>query len=206
MVTQMSLTSSPYGADVDEFIKGGFTPIASETVAPFRVKESPVQLECKVNQVMELGSEGGAGNLVISEITRIHIREDILDENGYIDQHKIDLVSRMGGNWYCRADKNSMFEIAKPLTTCGIGFDQIPEGIRTSNILTGNNLGQLGNVEELPNETDVNEYKLLELSDLFQEFENNKTELESHLHQKAKNLLDNNQVEDAWKTLLTFND
>ena len=206
IVTQMSLTSSPYASDVDEFTKGGFTPIASETVAPFRVKESPVQLECKVNEVVELGTEGGAGNLVICEITRIHIDESILDEKGTIDQHKIDLVSRMGGNWYCRADKNSMFEISKPLTTCGIGFDNIPNEIKNSFILTGNNLGQLGNVETLPNETDVNEYKLIELSDLFQEFEDNQPELERHLHQKAKELLDNNQVEEAWKTLLTFND
>ena len=206
IVTQMSLTSSPYSSDIDEFVKGGFTPIKSETVAPFRVKESPVQLECKVNEVVELGTEGGAGNLVICEITRIHIDESILDENGTIDQHKIDLVARMGGNWYCRADKNSMFEISKPLTTCGIGFDQIPNGIKNSSVLTGNNLGQLGNVETLPNETDVNEHKLIELSDLFQEFEDNQPELEKQLHQRAKELLDNNQVEEAWKTLLTFND
>ena len=206
IVTQMSLTSSPYSPDIDEFVKGGFTALQSETVTPFRVKESPVQLECKVNEVVELGSEGGAGNLVICEITRIHISESILDKNKMIDQHKIDLVARMGGNWYCRADKNSMFEISKPLTTCGIGFDQIPNEIKNSEILTGNHLGQLGSVDELPNETDVNEYKLIELSELFQEFEDNQPKLETELHKLAKILLDNNQVEEAWKTLLTFND
>jgi hypothetical protein len=112
----------------------------------------------------------------------------------------------MGGNWYCKADKNSMFEISKPLTTCGIGFDQIPNEIKNSEILTGNHLGQLGSVDELPNETDVNEYKLIELSELFQEFEDNQPKLETELHKLAKILLDNNQVEEAWKTLLTFND
>jgi flavin reductase (DIM6/NTAB) family NADH-FMN oxidoreductase RutF len=129
MVHQMSLASSPYPAGTDEFIKSGFTKIASDTVKPFRVAESPVQFECKVNQVVELGTEGGAGNLIICEVTKIHIHEAVLDANGKIDQHKIDLVSRMGGNWYCRADKNSMFEIEKPITTCGIGYDQLPTDI-----------------------------------------------------------------------------
>jgi hypothetical protein len=122
-----------------------------------------------------------------------------------IDQLKIDLVARMGGNWYCRANKNSMFEIAKPLTTCGIGFDQIPEDILKSSILTGNDLGQLGGIEELPNETDVNEYKLLELSELFVSLEDNPVKLELSLHQRAKELLAEDKLEEAWMTLLSFN-
>lgn len=167
IVQQMSLASSPYTSDIDEFVKSGFTPIKSETIKPARVAESPVQFECMVNQVVELGTEGGAGNLIICEVTRIHIDENILDENGMIDQHKIDLVSRMGGDWYCRAQKHSMFEVKKPITSCGIGFDQLPSDILSSKVFTKNELGQLAGIEELPNETDVNEYKLLELSDLF---------------------------------------
>ena len=205
MVHQMSLASSPYAPGVDEFIKTGFTPLESETVKPLRVAESPVQFECKVIEVKELGQGGGAGNLIICEITRIHIDEQLLDANGKIDQLKIDLVSRMGGNWYCRADKNSMFEVQKPLTTIGIGFDQLPEDVRNSSVLTGNDLGMLANVEEMPNETDVNEYKLIELSDLFVKLEDNPSELEKELHKLAQSLLKENKVDDAWKTLLAFN-
>jgi flavin reductase (DIM6/NTAB) family NADH-FMN oxidoreductase RutF len=205
MVHQMSLASSPYTPEINEFIKTGFTPLESETVRPFRVAESPVQLECKVIEVKELGNQGGAGNLIICEITRIHIDENMLDENGKIDQLKIDLVSRMGGNWYCRADKNSMFEVQKPLTTIGIGFDQLPQDVLTSSILTGNDLGMLANVEHLPNETDVNEYKLIELSELFVKLEDNPSELEKELHKLAQSLLKENKVEEAWMTLLAFN-
>ena len=205
MVHQMSLASSPYAPNEDEFTKAGFTKLPSETIRPFRVAESPVQLECVVNEVVELGQEGGAGNLVICEVKRIHINEAVLDESGKIDQHKIDLVSRMGGNWYCRADEGSMFEITKPITTCGIGFDAIPADIRDSKILSGNDLGQLGGIEELPNETDVNEYKLLELSDLFVSLEDEQEKLEQALHELAKKLLTENKLEEAWKTLLSFN-
>lgn len=205
LVHQMSLASSPYDPGTDEFEKTGLTPIASETIQPFRVAESPVQFECKVNEVIELGYGGGAGNLVICEVTRIHINDEVLDQDGKIDQHKIDLVSRMGGNWYCRADKTSMFEITKPIVTKGIGVDAIPEDIRLSTILTGNDLGQLGGIEELPNETDVNDYKLLELSDLFVSLEDKQAALEIALHQRAKELLTENKLEEAWKTLLSFN-
>jgi flavin reductase (DIM6/NTAB) family NADH-FMN oxidoreductase RutF len=205
MVHQMSLASSPYPHGVDEFVKSGFTKVASDLVKPFRVKESPVQMECKVKDVIELGEGGGAGNLVICEVVKIHISEDVLDSNQMIDQEKIDLVARMGGNWYCRADKNSMFEIEKPLTTIGIGVDTIPSDIRNSNILSGNNLGQLGNIETLPNETDVNEYKLIELSDVFLQHENNASELEKQLHIKAKQLLEEGKTQEAWMTLLSFN-
>lgn len=205
MVHQMSLASSPYAADVDEFIKAGFTKLKSDLIKPSRVKESPVQMECKVKEVIELGQEGGAGNLVICEIVKIHIDESILDETGMIDQKKIDLVARMGGNWYCRADENSMFEIQKPITTIGIGFDAIPDDIKSSTILTGNNLGQLGNIEVLPNETDVNEYKLIELSDLFMQYESDATSLELELHKRAQKLLKENNTNEAWLTLLAFN-
>jgi flavin reductase (DIM6/NTAB) family NADH-FMN oxidoreductase RutF len=206
MVEQMSLASSPYAPDVDEFIKAGLTPIKSDLIKPLRIKESPVQMECKVIEIKELGQNGGAGNLVICEIVKIHIDEAVLDDNQMVDQHKIDLVARMGGSWYCRADKNSMFEIAKPITTKGVGFDNIPEDIKNSTTLTGNDLGKLGGIETIPDETEVNEYKLIELSDLFQEFDDNMPELENQLHLKAKHLLIEDNLEDAWKALLSFND
>jgi flavin reductase (DIM6/NTAB) family NADH-FMN oxidoreductase RutF len=205
IVEQMSLASSPFEKGVDEFVKSGLTPIASDIVKPFRVKESPVQLECKVNEVIELGTEGGAGNLIICEVVRIHINEDVLDDQQMIDQNKIDLVARMGGNWYCRADKNSMFEIAKPITSIGVGYDVIPDDIKKSTVLTGNDLGKLGGIEEIPNETDVNEYKLIELSDLFVSLEDNAVELELELHKLAQQLLKEDKLEEAWKTLLAFN-
>jgi flavin reductase (DIM6/NTAB) family NADH-FMN oxidoreductase RutF len=205
IVQQMSLASSPYPADVDEFVKAGFTPLKSDLIKPKRVAESPVQFECKVNQVIELGEGGGAGNLVICEVLKIHVQEDILDENGQIDQFKINLVSRMGGNWYCHANEQSMFEVQKPLTTIGIGFDNLPKDILISKILNGNELAILASVEEIPNETEVNEYKLLELSDFFVSLENNPEKLEITLHEIAKELIQKNQIIDAWKTLLSFN-
>lgn len=205
MVHQMSLASAEYAKDVNEFVKSGFTQIPSETIKPFRVKESPVQMECKVIEVKELGNQGGAGNLIICEVIKLHIEENILDEKGIIDQQKIDLVARMGGNWYCRAFGDSLFEIEKPLTTLGIGVDSIPSDIRNSNILTGNNLGQLGNAEKLPDETEVNEYKLIELSNIFLQNEKNTINLKAALHKHAKTLLDEGNVADAWKTLLSFN-
>jgi len=174
-------------------------------ITPPRVAESPVQLECKVLEVKELGSNGGAGNLVICEVVRIHIKEEFLDSEGKLSTEKLDLVGRMGANWYVRASGAALFEVAKPLTTLGIGIDQIPNDIKNSNILTGNNLGQLGNVESLPNETTVNEFKLIELSEVFQEFEDNAPKLEIELHKLAKQYLEENKVESAWKTLLAFN-
>lgn len=205
IVHQMSLASSPYAPGISEFEKAGFTPLKSDLIRPMRVAESPVQFECKVNEVVELGTEGGAGNLIICEVVKIHINEQVLDENGAIDQHKIDLVSRMGGNWYCRANVQSMFEITKPITTCGIGFDQLPKDIKASTVLTGNDLGHLAGIEELPNETDVNEYKLIELSELFVTLENEPTKLEESLHKRAKELLKENKLNEAWLTLLSFN-
>jgi len=205
MVHQMSLASSPYSPEISEFEKSGLTAVPSETIRPFRVAEAPIQFECRVNEVKELGHEGGAGNLIICEVLRMHVREDLIDEKGLIDQHKIDLVSRMGGDWYCRSDKNSMFEIKKPMTTCGIGFDTLPLDVKNSRVLSGNDLGQLAGIENLPDETDVNEYKLIELSELFVSLENDAVELEKQLHQKAKALLVENKLEEAWLTLLAFN-
>ena len=206
IVEQMSLASSPFEAEVDEFVKSGLTPIASDTIRPFRVKESPVQFECKVNEIIELGKEGGAGNLIICEVTKIHINEDVLDENGVIDQHKIDLVSRMGGNWYCRSNSDSMFEIKKPIMTVGIGYDSIPEDIRNSKILSGNDLGKLGGIEQLPDETDVNDHKLIELADLFVDLEDDQEKLELELHKLAKQELKEDKLKEAWMTLLAFNE
>ncbi len=203
---QMSLSSSPYAPGVDEFVKAGLTPLASETIRPMRVQEAPVQFECKVNQVIELGDQGGAGNLVICEVTKIHIHEEILGEDGMIDQHKINLVARMGGNWYCHANEASMFEVVKPLTTVGVGFDQLPEDVKASSVLTANDLAQLAGIAALPNETDVNDYKLLELSDFFLSLEDEPAQLEQALHNKAKELLIENKLEEAWMTLLAFND
>lgn len=205
MVHQMSLASSPYDPDEDEFVKSGLTAVESEVVKPWRVKESPVQMECKVNEVIELGEGGGAGNLIVCEILKIHIVESILDENQAIDQNKIDLVARMGGDWYCRADENSMFEIKKPITTRGIGVDEIPKEIVNSKILTGNDIGQLGGIETLPDETEVNDYKLIELIDLFVSLEDAPEKLEIELHLRAKELLKENKLTEAWKTLLSFN-
>lgn len=205
MVEQMSLASSPYNPDVDEFIKSGLTPIKSEVVKPFRVKEAPVQMECEVIEIKELGQQGGAGNLIICKILKMHIVDHVLNEKKMIDQEKIDLVARMGGDWYCRTDKNSMFEIKKPITTKGIGFDEIPQEILNSNILTGNDLGQLGGIESLPDETAVNEFKLIELSELFIELEDDPSALEKCLHIKAKEFLAKNELDAAWKTLLSFN-
>lgn len=205
MVQQTSLASTEYDEGVDEFSKAGFTAVTSDLVAPMRVKESPVQFECKVNEVIELGDAGGAGNLVICEVLKMHIDQAILDENKAIDQRTIDLVARMGGNFYCRATGDALFEVAKPIRNKGMGVDQIPQEIRNSRFLTGNDLGQLGNVETLPDETSVNEYRLTDLSDLFIEFEDRPKQLEENLHQHAHELLLEGNVEEAWKTLLSFN-
>lgn len=185
IVQQMSLSSSPYEKGVNEFIKSGLTPVASDIVKPFRVKESPVQFECKVNDIIELGQGGGAGNLIICEVVKIHVNENVLDENEMIDQQKIDLVSRMGGNWYCRANKDAMFEIAKPITTIGIGVDAIPESIRNSNILTGNDLGLLGSVEQIPTQEEIDAYS----------YNGNSS------HRDAQVLLQEGKVMEAWKIL-----
>jgi flavin reductase (DIM6/NTAB) family NADH-FMN oxidoreductase RutF len=202
MVQQASLSSTEYPKGVNEFVKAGFTPIASEMVKPFRVKESPVQMECKVREVIELGQHGGAGNLVICEILLIHISENVLDANNNIDQQKIDLVARMGANWYCRASGSALFEVEKPLTTLGMGIDSIPASIRNSKVLTGNNLGQLGNTEQLPPAEEVQSYSSSgEVANALKKH-SSREDLETELHRIAKRLLDEGKVAEAWKALL----
>lgn len=206
MVQQMSLASTEYPKGVNEFIKAGFTPVESEKIKPYRVKESPAQLECIVKDVIELGPNGGAGNLIICEIVMMHISEDVLDAQQQIDPNKIDLVARMGGNWYSRTNGSALFEVAKPLMNLGIGVDQIPDYIRHSNVLTGNNIGQLGNVEKLPTTEEIIAYKNSgAINEAFEIFGNNKHKLEEQLHHIAKGLLENNRPEEAWKVLLSVN-
>ncbi len=204
MVHQTSLAGIEYPKGVNEFTKAGFTPIQSEMVKPFRVKESPAQMECKVINVIELGKEAGSGNLVICEVVLFHLNEDVLDSHHHIDPHKIDLVARLGGNWYSRTNEKALFEVTKPLLKTGIGIDQIPEYIRNSNVLTGNNLGQLGNVEKLPTPTEVAEFMesggIDEASEIYGE---RLPDLDNHIHHIAKALLDNGKVEEAWMVLLS---
>ncbi|MDG2052343.1 MAG: flavin reductase family protein [Flavobacteriaceae bacterium] len=157
MVQQMSLSSTEYPDGVNEFVKAGFTQVASDMVKPPRVLESPVQFECKVNDVIALGAKGGAGNLIIAEVVKLHIKESILDAEGKIDAVKIDTVARMGANWYNRS-KEGMFEVLKPIRTMGIGVDALPTSIRNSTVLTGNDLGILGNSEKIPTEEEVREF------------------------------------------------
>lgn len=204
IVEQMSLASTEYARDVSEFIKSGLTPIASDMVRPFRVKEAPVQFECKVNEIVPLGDSGGAGNLVIAEVLCVHIHEEILDADGKIDPHKIDLVARMGGHWYTRASAG-LFQLPQPTTQIAIGFDQMPADILNSRVLTGNQLARLAGATALPDETDVNEYKLTELAELFIEYDKNYDALELRLHELAAKLVDQKQITDAWKTLLSLN-
>jgi flavin reductase (DIM6/NTAB) family NADH-FMN oxidoreductase RutF len=205
MVQQVSLASADYPEGVNEFRKAGFTELPSETVRPPRVGESPFQMECRVREIIELGQGGGAGNLVVCEVLLIHISPEILDERGRIDPFKTDHVGRCGGDWYCRVNPESLFQVAKPLKNIGVGVDSLPPEVRNSKILTGNDLGKLGNVEEIPDETSVNEYKLLELSDIFIAHESDPHGLEIALHREASKLLAENRVEEAWKTLLAFN-
>lgn len=205
IVEQVVLASSPYPKGVDEFVEAGFTPLDSDLVRPKRVKESPVQYECKVLEIKELGIGGASGNLVICEVVKIHVREDLLDANGQIDQKKINLVSRMGGSWYCHSNEASMFEAERPLTTTGVGFPNIPQDILNSTVLTGNDLGKLGRILELPDETEVNEFKLIDLSDLFISLEDEPEKLEIALHKRAQEYLKESKIEEAWKTLLAFN-
>jgi len=197
MVQQMSLSSTEYPEGVNEFIKAGFTMVASDVVKPYRVGESPVQFECKINEIIELGKEGGAGNLVICEVLKIHIDEAILDEKKQIVQEKLDLVSRMGGNWYSRANKG-LFEIPKPLLTLGIGVDAIPDFIKESSIFDGNDLGALGNVEQLPTEEEIEVFlkENFEIKGILSNADETKIQL------KAKEYLEKKDAEKAWKILL----
>lgn len=203
MVQQTYLTSMDYKKGVNEFSKAGFTELASETVKPPRVAESTVQLECVVNDVISLGKNGGAGNLVIAEVKRIHISEAILDANGKIDPHKIDLVARLGGDWYCRVTSDNLFRISKPIGSAGIGIgvDAFPKEVKYSKVLTGNNLGVLGLVETIPSDEEVRAFgRTDEMKELVDATISDSRTL--HLHLKAKQLLDNGRVMDAWKVLL----
>jgi flavin reductase (DIM6/NTAB) family NADH-FMN oxidoreductase RutF len=203
MVQQTSLASVEYPKGVNEFIKAGFTAIPSHLVKPPRVAEAPVQLECVVNEVKSLGSGPGAGNLVIAEIKIIHINEAILDVDGKIDQAKIDLVARLGGDWYCRVTKDNLFKVAKPVRSIGIGVDALPYVIRNSKVLTGNNLGQLGNVEVLPTDEETETYSQLpELKDLLDATIGDSQTRELQLHLRAKQLLNEGKVGEAWMVLL----
>ena len=189
IVQQMSLSSTEYAEGINEFEKAGLTMLASDKIKPFRVAESPVQMECKINDIIKLGTEGGAGNLIICEVVKMHINEAVLAENGSIDQTKLDLVSRAGGSFYSRA-KDGFFEIPKPLTTLGIGVDALPEDIRNSNVLSGNDLGLLANVENLPFESEIKAFNCGQLT----------TE---DKHVKAKEYLADQDVTNAWLTLLS---
>jgi len=196
IVQQMSLSSTEYAEGVNEFEKAGLTMLKSDVVTPFRVAESPVQLECKVKQIIETGTEGGAGNLIICEVVKMHIKETILDTDGKIDQHKIDTVARMGGNWYSRANMG-MFEVEKPLSSLGIGVDALPRSIKESHILSGNDLGKLGNVNALPSNEAIKQY--IERNSLVNFIEEASQE---KLHTQAKQHLENDNTTEAWYILL----
>lgn len=187
MVEQASLASCEYPKGVNEFVKAGLTELKSTKVRPPRVAESPASFECKVNQVISLGDEGGAGNLIVCEILLAHFKEDILDASQNIDPQKLDAVARMGGDFYCRAHGENIFIVPKPNTKLGIGFDQLPEKIRNSKILSGNDLARLANVEKIPNAENL---------------AIGNTSNEESLHLLAKKLLTEGKVEEAWRTLL----
>lgn len=202
MVEQMSLASTEYDKGVDEFRKSGFTPVDSEMVKPPRVKESPVAFECKVIEVKALGEEGGAGNLIICEVLQAHVSEEIY-KGGKIDPYQLDSVGRMGANYYCRAQGDAIFEVAKPLQKQGIGVDSIPRSIRNSKILTGNDLGKLGNVESLPGEKEVDAFaQEPEISAILQDADLAPDNVQTELHKLASKYLLEGDIENAWKVLL----
>jgi len=197
MVQQMSLSSTEYPAGVNEFLKSGLTEVASDIVKPPRVQEAPVQFECKVNDVIALGNQGGAGNLIIAEVVKLHIKETILDAEGKIDANKIDAVARMGGNWYNRS-REGMFEVIKPIKTRGIGVDALPISIKNSTILTGNELGILGNSERIPTMDEVKEYISLKVEKSF----DIQTSTKENIHKQAQDMLQKGTILDAFKLLL----
>ena len=201
MVQQMSLSSCEFSKEVNEFEKAGFTMEAAMMVNPPMVKESKIKLECKVNEVKPLGKEGGAGNLVIAEVLIMHISESILNEEGKIDQTKIQHIARLGGDWYCKVDKNNLFKVEKPNTQLGIGVDALPRSIKQSKKLTGNHLGMLGNVHEMPTvDPTFNDDKL---KNIIQYYSINPDEMETELHWYAAQLLDKGMAKEAWQVLLT---
>jgi flavin reductase (DIM6/NTAB) family NADH-FMN oxidoreductase RutF len=200
MVQQMSLSSCDYDKYTNEFQKAGFTEEKSTLVRPPMVKESKIKLECKVNQVIPLGTEGGAGNLVIAEILMMHIDESVLNADNKIDQTKLDLVARLGANWYARVNANNLFEVPKPNLNLGIGFDALPASIKNSAILSGNDLGMLANVSEMPFVDPT--FHDDTLKNIIQYFSVNPDDMEKELHNYAKKLLQNHQFDAAWQVLL----
>ena len=200
MVQQTSLASCEFAKEINEFEKAGFTMQPATLVKPPMVKESKIKLECKIIEVKPLGSEGGAGNLVICEVLVMHIDESILDGNNKIDQTKIQHVARLGGDWYCKVDESNLFKVAKPNTQLGIGIDALQAGIRNSIVLSGNQLGQLANVNEIPFiDPAFNDDRL---KNIIQYFSINPVDMENELHQYAKELLDAGKVNEAWQVLL----
>ncbi|MES2827807.1 MAG: flavin reductase family protein [Bacteroidota bacterium] len=203
MVQQMSLASTEYPKGTNEFEKAGFTMLPSQLVQPPRVKESPVQMECVIREVISLGELPGAGNLVLAEIKTIHINEEILDDEGKIDQAKIDLVARLGGDWYCRVTPESLFKVPKPLTTLGIGVDALPARVRNSHVLTGNDLGMLGNVESLPSEDDIDAMKTsAQVKEIMDATIGDPVNRDRELHELAHQLLTEGNVKEALKIVL----
>ncbi len=201
MVQQQSLASTEYAKEINEFDKSGFTPIPSELIRPPRVAESPVQLECKVREIITIQEGGGTGNLVIAEVVNMHIKSYLLDENDNMDQAALDLVARLGGDWYCRVTKDNLFEVPKLLRKLGIGVDQLPEHIRNSSILTGNQLGLLANIEAIPTfEESIMEDE--QIHNLKSMWENDQIQLNNELQRYAAKLLDEEQIEKAWQVLL----
>lgn len=200
MVQQTSLASCEYPRGVNEFEKAGFTALPAVRVSPPRVKESKVQLECKVNEVKPLGTEGGAGNLVICEVLLMHIADSLLDDNKKIDQRKTQQVARLGGDWYCVVNEQNLFQVEKPNTQLGIGIDALPASIRNSQLLSGNNLGQLANVTEIP-AIDPS-FEDTHLKQIIQYYSISPDEMEKELHVYAQKLLEQGRVQDAWQVLL----
>jgi len=203
IVEQMSLASTEYDRGINEFVKSGLTPEASVLVSPPRVLEAPVAFECKVNEVVSLGPEGGAGNLVICEILLMHVHESILDMQGHIDPYRLDAVARMGGDYYLRANGEAIFELPKPVRNKGIGVDQLPGFIRKSPILTGNNLARLGNSEIIPGAAEVEAYRTNPLvAYTLNKHKDDPRRLTRELELLGKKLLEDHQVQEAWKVLL----
>lgn len=202
MVQQVSLASCDFPKGTNEFVKAGFTAIPATIIKPPMVKESKVRMECKVLEIKKLGDEGGAGNLVICEVLRMHIDDAILDEHKKIDQRKLHHVARLGGDWYCRVDETNLFKVEKPNTKLGIGIDALPEIIRNSKILTGNNLGQLANVHEYP--VIEPSFDDNHLKQIIQYYSLSPEEMEKELHIYAKKLLDGNKIYEAWQVLLSL--
>jgi flavin reductase (DIM6/NTAB) family NADH-FMN oxidoreductase RutF len=200
MVQQTSLASCEFPKEINEFIKAGFTEIPATMVKPPMVKESKVQLECKVIEIKPLGTEGGAGNLVICEVLVMHIDDSLLDENKKIDQRKINHVARLGGDWYCVVNENNLFQVEKPNTQLGIGIDSLAPSIRNSKFLSGNNLGQLANVQEVP--VIDPSFDDAHLKQIIQYYSISPEEMEKELHTYAKKLLDAGKVREAWQVLL----